>query len=137
LIQVYEETGCSVLATLHDPPEINRYGVISIAADGRHVTDIVEKPAVGSEPSREASIGRFLYTSEIYEHLEAGLRHHGGGEYFHTPALKALAARGRLVYHRTEGERLDIGAPAGYLKAILRYAGARPDLLEVIRSRLQ
>ena len=30
LIRAWERTGCSVLATLHDPPDLNRYGVISI-----------------------------------------------------------------------------------------------------------
>ena len=29
LIDSYHETGCSVLATLYDPPEINRYGVLA------------------------------------------------------------------------------------------------------------
>ena len=52
LIETWKKTGCTVLATLHDPPDINRYGVISIAADGFHVTDIVEKPPGG--PSRAA-----------------------------------------------------------------------------------
>src|SRR5258706_2981799 len=61
LLQAWEKTGCSVLATLHDPPDINRYGVISVADDGLHVTGIVEKPARGKEPSREASIARFVY----------------------------------------------------------------------------
>jgi UTP--glucose-1-phosphate uridylyltransferase len=128
LIEAWEKTGCTVLSTLHDPPDINRYGVISIAPDGLHVTDIVEKPPRGREPSREASIGRFLYTPDFLPQLAEEWSRHGEGEFFHTPAVLALARRGRVVYHRIEGERLDTGAPAGYLEAIIRYAQRDPEL---------
>jgi UTP--glucose-1-phosphate uridylyltransferase len=128
LIETWERTGCTVLATLHDPPDINRYGLISIAPDGLHVTDIVEKPPKGKEPSREASIGRFLYTPDFLDELAAQWNRHGEGEFFHTPAVLALARRGRVVYRRVEGERLDTGEPAGYLEAFVRYADTVPEL---------
>ena len=132
LVQAFEETGCSVLATLHDPPDLNRYGVISIAEDGTHVTGIVEKPAPGKEPSREASIGRFLYAPDFLDQLEEEWGRHGKGEFFHTPAVLALARRGRVVFRRVEGDRLDTGDPSGYLEAIIRYARGVPELAAVI-----
>jgi UTP--glucose-1-phosphate uridylyltransferase len=132
LIQTWEKTGCTVLATLHDPPDLNRYGLIAIAEDGLHVTDIVEKPARGSEPSREASIGRFLYTPDFLDVLEAEWTRHGAGEFFHTPAVLALARKGRVVFKRVQGERLDTGEPAGYLEAIIRYARTVPELNSVL-----
>lgn len=128
LIDAWKRTGCTVLATLHDPPDINRYGVISIAPDGLHVTDIVEKPARGKEPSREASIGRFLYTPDFMDQLAVEYESHGDGEFFHTPAVRALAARGRVVFSRVQGERLDTGEPGGYLEAVIRYADSVPAL---------
>ena len=139
LVSVYEKTGCSVMSTLHDPPNLERYGVLALADDGLHVTDIVEKPAPGTEPSREASIGRFLLTPEIFEHLEDGWQKHLAGpkpesEYFHVYALKKLMDAGKVVYHPIEGERLDTGAPAGYLRALLRYAARDPELAAEIRS---
>ena len=60
LIDTYERTGCSVLAVEHDPPHLERYGVVALAADGLHITGIVEKPPPGTEPSRDISIGRYL-----------------------------------------------------------------------------
>lgn len=128
LIEAWKRTGCTVLATLHDPPDINRYGVISIAPDGLHVTDIVEKPPVGKEPSREASIGRFLYTPDFLEQLAEEWKSHGEGEFFHTSAVRALAKRNRVVFTRVQGERLDTGEPGGYLEAIVRYADSVPQL---------
>jgi len=132
LIETWEKTGCTVLATLHDPPDINRYGVISIAADGLHVTGIVEKPPRGTEPSREASIGRFLYTPDFLDQLAEEWKSHREGEFFHTPAVLALARRGRVVFRRVEGERLDMGEPGGYLEAIIRYAQGVPELRAVL-----
>ncbi|HVP18623.1 MAG TPA: UTP--glucose-1-phosphate uridylyltransferase [Spirochaetia bacterium] len=128
LIETWQRTGCTVLATLHDPPDINRYGVISIASDGLHVTDIVEKPPLGKEPSREASVGRFLYTPDFLEQLAEEWKNHGEGEFFHTPAVRALARRNRVVFSRVHGQRLDTGEPGGYLEAIIRYADSVPDL---------
>lgn len=137
LVEAWEKTGCTVLATLHDPPDINRYGLIALAADGLHVTDIVEKPARGKEPSREASIGRFLYTPDFLEQLESEWKRHGSGEFFHTPAVLALARKGRVVYHRVQGERLDTGEPAGYLEAIVRYARSVPELNAALERALR
>ncbi len=136
LIASWERTGCSVLATLHDPPDLHRYGVISIGPDGLHVTGIVEKPAPGTEPSREASIGRFLYGPGFMEELARQRERHGTGEFFHTPAVLALARQGRVVFHRVEGERLDTGEPAGYLEAVIRVAEMRPDLAPIVRQLL-
>ena len=141
LIERWRETGASVLATLHDPPELHRYGVLDLDADGLHVRDIVEKPEPGTEPSREASIGRYLYTPEFFDYLESGWESHlaagEAGEYYHVGALKALMGDGQVVFSRVRGERIDTGAPAGYLRAIMRYAGATPEYREVLRSELE
>jgi UTP--glucose-1-phosphate uridylyltransferase len=130
LIRTYESTGCSVLATVYDPPDLNRYGLLSIAADGLHVTGFVEKPAKGKEPSREASIGRYLYAPDFLDQLEHEWENGGQTmeEFWHTPALIELAKRNRVVFKRTEGERLDTGEPAGYIDAFIRYAQSVPEL---------
>lgn len=141
LVRAYEETGCSVMASITEPGDVSRYGVLSIAKDGRHVSGIVEKPAPGTEPSHEVSIGRYLYTPEFFALLEEGwLLHLAGaersgrapGEYFHIYALNKLMEAGKVVYCPTEGSRLDTGEPAGYLDAVLRYADTVPELRAVI-----
>ena len=145
LVDLYEATGCSVMATIHDPPNLHRYGVLEIAPDDLHVTDIVEKPAPGSEPSREVSIGRYLYTPDIFDYLQEGWKKHieaagdhaATNEYYHTYALKKLMKQNRVAYKRTEGLRLDTGTPEGYLRAILRYARERPELRAVLEEELK
>lgn len=141
LIRVHEKTGCSVMASITEKGDVSRYGVLSLAKDGLHVSGIVEKPAPGTEPSHEVSIGRYLYTSEFFSLLEEGWVLHqeearkGGkpmGEYFHIYALNKLMEAGKVVYCPTVGERLDTGEPAGFLDALLRYADTRADLSAVI-----
>lgn len=134
LIDVYKETNCSVMSTIHNPPNLSRYGILELADDGFHVKDIVEKPAPGTEPSKEASIGRYLYTYELFKLLEEGWDLHRGGEYYHTYALKQLMQQGKVVYKQIDGERLDTGEPAGYLRAILRYAAMKPELAAVLKE---
>lgn len=144
LIDTYDRTGCSVLAVEHDPPHLERYGVVSLAADGLHVTDIVEKPPPGTEPSRDISIGRYLYTPEIYPALRRRWERHRGGEFNYTEfnytefnyteGVRELARDGRVVIRRMDGRRLDLGAPAGYLRSILEYAATVPELAAEIEA---
>ena len=137
LISMYEKTGCSVMATLHDPPHLERYGVLELAEDDLHVKGIVEKPPKGSEPSREATIGRYLYTPEIFTYLQEGWERHEEGEYFHIYALERLMEQNKVVFTPVEGLRLDTGTPEGYLRTIITYAKQDPQLLEVMKQELE
>lgn len=141
LVSMYEKTGCSVLASFTESGDVSRYGVLAVAKDGTHVSGIVEKPAKGSEPSHEVSIGRYLYTSEFFSLLEEGWKKHldaaaresrEPGEYFHVYALNRLMESGKVVFCPMKGTRLDTGEPAGYLDAVLRYADTKPELRAVI-----
>jgi UTP--glucose-1-phosphate uridylyltransferase len=134
LIETYERTGCSVLATISDPPDINRYGVLALAEDGIHVECIVEKPLPGTEPSKEASIGRFLFTPELFTKLKESLLEHKTGEFFHTTGINALAGEGKVVHLRSEGTRLDTGEPLGYFEAILEYASQDPLYAAILKK---
>ncbi|QQO09250.1 UTP--glucose-1-phosphate uridylyltransferase [Breznakiella homolactica] len=132
LIEAWRETGCSVMATVYEKDDVSRYGVLDIAADGKHVRAIVEKPMKGTEPSHEVSIGRYLYTPDFFNYLEEGWERHEGGEYYHIYALNKLMNEGRVVYKRLSGHRMDTGEPEGYLEAILRYAESIPSLKRVL-----
>ncbi len=139
LIQKYKETGNCVMSTLHNPPSLERYGVLDINSSG-YVKDIIEKPAPGSEPSKEASIGRFLFTPDIFEYLKEGWEKHllegNNGEYFHVYALKKLMDRNKVVYKALEGERLDTGTPEGFLRAIIKYSLTKPELAAVLKEEI-
>lgn len=141
LIKKYEETGCSVMSALHNPPHLERYGILKLDSDNSHVVDIVEKPAPGTEPSQEASIGRYLFTPDIFSFLEEGWEKHcqagNTGEYFHIYALKKLMDQKKVVCAVIKGQRLDTGTPAGYLGAIIRYAYENPEYRKVIKEEIE
>ncbi len=138
LIETHQNTGCTVLATIFDPPHLERYGIVGLADDGEHVNDFVEKPVPGSEPSREASIGRYLYTPDFFEKLSAEwAAFSGDGEFYHTGALKQLMANNRVVRRRIAGERIDVGTPAGYVRAFARYAAQDPELRAAMEEELR
>jgi UTP--glucose-1-phosphate uridylyltransferase len=132
LVEVYEKTGKSVLATILEPGDVSRYGVVGPGPDGLSVSSFVEKPAKGVEPSHEVSIGRYLYTSEFFDLVEEGWARHSGGEYFHTYALDKLIAAGKVAFKRAAGTRLDTGDRGGYFEAILTDAAADPSLRPIL-----
>ena len=141
LIKKYEKTGCSVMSAIHNPPHLERYGILKLDSDKTHVVDIVEKPAPGTEPSQEASIGRYLFTPDIFPFLEEGWEKHcqagNTGEYFHVYALKKLMDQKKVVCAVIKGERLDTGTPTGYLGAIIRYAYENPEYRKVIKEEIE
>jgi UTP--glucose-1-phosphate uridylyltransferase len=134
LMDVYGKSGCSVLASLRDPGDVSRYGVIDPAPDGLHVRGFIEKPAKGKEPSHEVSIGRYLYTPDFFKYLEEGWAKHSGGEYYHLGSLNRLIEAGKLAYLDFTGTRLDTGEPAGYVEAFLSCAWEDPVLRERISA---
>jgi UTP--glucose-1-phosphate uridylyltransferase len=141
LIETYEKTGCSVLASFYEKDHLDRYGVLDLAADGLHVKGIIEKPVEGTAPSHEASMGRYLYIPEFFDHLEEGWRRHvergSGGEYFHVYALEQLMKADKVVFRRMEGERLDTGALPGFFEATLRYAKQFPELRAILKREAE
>ena len=136
LIDLYEKTGCSVLATIHNPPELHDYASIKIDSDNLHVLDMIEKPPIGMEFSKEASIGRFLYTPDIFTYLREGWEKHTSGEYYHVYALKRQMQQRKVVYKQLEGNRYDTGTPVGFLKATIAYAAKDPELLAMLKNEI-
>lgn len=138
MIEQHKKKGKCILATVHDPPLLNRFGVLKIDQASGRVIDIVEKPEPGKEPSKEASIGRYLYDPEIFHWLAKGWEKHTTGEYYHTYALKKMMDKGKVVHTAISPDQwVDTGTPSGYLRAILRYAMQFPDLKEVVKKETE
>jgi len=140
LVEAHEATGKSVLGVVRAGAEISRLSSIEFEGDEPplRVKRVVEKPQPGTEPSNVASIGRYLFTPELFDLLEEGWKRHSGeGEFYHTEAINALAAQDKVVAVFPEGKRLDVGVPETYLESFVEYALSdtrwRPRMLEVIR----
>jgi UTP--glucose-1-phosphate uridylyltransferase len=130
--------GGSVAAVIRVAPEAaKRYGVIEgepVAERTWRVRRIVEKPEV--PPSDIAAVHGYVLEPEVFDVLEK-LEPGRGGEIWLSDAVSRLASS-RLVHaYEFEGERYDAGDRAGYVKAFVRTALARPDIGDGLREWLR
>ena len=143
LIDAHHKTGATVLAVRRFPrSQIGRYGVVAIdSSKGRlhDVTDMVEKPLPGTEPSDLAIIGRYVLTPAVFAELnrsEPGT----GQEIQLTDAIKRTLGSHPVVALEFEGDYFDTGTVPGYLRANLMLAmkreGLREELAPLLRELL-
>jgi UTP--glucose-1-phosphate uridylyltransferase len=144
MMQVFEETQCSVVATqVIEGEAISAYGVLKVKpADGRfngrlyEILDLVEKPKLADAPSNLAVIGRYILTPAIFETLaetQVGV----GGELQLTDGLRLLLKKEKMYGYVFEGKRHDTGDKLGFLKATVEFALKRPDLGDQMREYLK
>jgi UTP--glucose-1-phosphate uridylyltransferase len=133
MIQIYNQTGCSVLATqVVEGRGISAYGVLDakpVAENNRlfEVRDLIEKPKFEQAPSNLAIIGRYILTPAIFEMLR-GIEPGSGGELQLTDGLRALLKKEKIYGFTFEGKRHDAGDKLGFLKATVEFALKRNDL---------
>jgi UTP--glucose-1-phosphate uridylyltransferase len=143
LIDAHRKTGATVLAVRRFPrSQIGRYGVVATgSSNGRlhDVTDMVEKPEPGTEPSDLAIIGRYVLTPAVFAELnrsEPG----AGQEIQLTDAIKRTLGTHPVVALEFEGDYYDTGTLPGYLRANLTLAmkreGLREELAPLLRELL-
>jgi UTP--glucose-1-phosphate uridylyltransferase len=137
LISVFERSGLGAVAVMEVPSgQEHLYGVVAGEARPEgwlRVTDMVEKPAPGTAPSRLAIVGRYVLPAEIWPIL-AATKPGKGGEIQLTDGLLALARAQGFVAATLDGIRHDAGDRLGYLRANLAYALKRPDLADGVRA---
>jgi UTP--glucose-1-phosphate uridylyltransferase len=142
MIEIYNQTGCSVLATqVVEGPGISAYGVLDakpVAGNDRlfEVRDLVEKPRFEQAPSNLAIIGRYILTPAIFEMLST-IEPGSGGELQLTDGLRALLKKEKIYGFTFEGKRHDAGDKLGFLKATVEFALKRDDLGKEFREYLK
>jgi UTP--glucose-1-phosphate uridylyltransferase len=136
MLAAHARTGRGVVALMRvpDPAALAQYGVATVTAapDAAGpgevaITDLVEKPPVGSAPSDLAVIGRYVLPHAVFATLRATPPGRGG-EIQLTDALRTLAAEAPLVGLILDEPRHDAGDRLGMLTAALAFAARRPDL---------
>jgi len=144
MIDVFEQTQCSVLATqIVEGKAISAYGVLDVKPvpgqfNGRlyEIRNMVEKPRLEDAPSNLAIIGRYILTPTVFETLsetQAGT----GGELQLTDGLRLLLKREKMYAYVYQGKRHDTGDKLGFLKATVEFALKRPDLGQAFREYLK
>jgi UTP--glucose-1-phosphate uridylyltransferase len=142
MIETYERQGASVLALMEvSDDEIGAYGSASVEpiadADASivRVRSVVEKPAPGQAPSNLAVIGRYVFTPEIFDALDR-IGPGANGELQLTDAIAGLLEHQPVFGVVFSEGRYDVGDKAGWLRANVDLALARPDLGPQVRAFL-
>jgi UTP--glucose-1-phosphate uridylyltransferase len=140
LLRVYERVGTGVVALERIPRnDIHRYGVIAgTECEPRtyEISDMVEKPPRGTEPSDLAIIGRYVLPAEIFSilaHVEPG----AGGEIQLTDGLRVLRQQRGLFGYEFTGRRHDVGTVPGFLEATMRLALSNPVTKDRMRTLIR
>jgi len=99
LTSVYEEGMQAIVGVQRiDSDDIVKYGVADVKhSDGRlhNLSSIVEKPKLSEIPSRLASLGRYVLSSDIYKAIE-NTKPGVGGELQFTDSVKSICGNGKL-----------------------------------------
>jgi len=143
LINVYIRYQSSVLALQDIPREkINRYGAIkttmltSSENDVYQVEHIVEKPDITTAPSTLASIGRYVFTPEIFDAMKR-TKPGVNNELQIADSINLLCESQKVYAYAFKGTRYDIGDKLGYIQAIVDFSLSNEELKSKVTDYLR
>ncbi len=125
LLDVFNRYHCSVVGLEEVPPsDVSKYGIVSGKEIENRVfklDNFVEKPSPEEALSNMAIIGRYIFTSKIFDEIEK-VKPGKKGEIQLTDAILSLSKQ-EVVYGRImDGKRFDCGSKDGFLKATVEFA---------------
>ena len=120
---------------------VDQYGIVDVARlprEGESIVmqGIVEKPALGTAPSNLSVVGRYILPAKIMQLLEQTPQG-AGNEIQLTDAIAALQKIEAIEAYRMQGQTFDCGSKLGYLKAVLHYGIAHPQLGDDFKKLIQ
>jgi UTP--glucose-1-phosphate uridylyltransferase len=140
LIEVFEKTGSSVIAIQEVGMEdVSKYGIIKGTNLGEGLfllDDIIEKPRPESAPSRLGSIGRYVFTSELFSCFHK-VAPGAGGEIQLTDAIRYLIQKEDVYAFNYAGNRFDTGDKLGYIKTIIEFAMEDKTMMTELQAFLK
>ena len=140
LIDVYNETGCSVIGLKEVPAdEISNYGVIGGKPLGNglyEIEQLVEKPKKENAPSNLAIIGKYIITPAVFDCIEKAEKS-SGGELRLIDGFQKLLKNQRIYGKILDGNRFDTGQKLGLIQATIEFALKRPDLGPALKKYLK
>lgn len=117
------------------PSEINKYGIIGCNSDLK-ITDMIEKPAIGSVDSNLAIVGRYILTPEIFDYLKS-FKVGVGNEIQLTDAMKDMSKNIDYYCQKMSETRFDCGNVLGYIEANLAFSLNDAKISDQVKKILQ
>lgn len=126
LAACWEKTGAGAVMSCRqvDALETHRYGIVETEETGgmAFLKSMIEKPAQGTTSSTLANISKYVLTPAIFPLLHNQGVNSDSGELYITDTVSALSKTMPVAVHVPDGEYLDCGSVAGWLRANLRVA---------------
>ena len=135
MLKAFDKTQKAQVALMQvEKSQVHLYG----AAEGRidsadknvfHISNLVEKPPLGTEKTEHVIIGRYVLLPDIWPILKKQ-KPGAIGEIQLTDGLFSLMKAGKLMGYKFKGNRIDAGDKLGYIKANLVEALSRKEIKE-------
>ena len=144
LINVFEKYKKSVIAAQKIPiEEIYKYGSIK----GKKIEyspndflylieDIVEKPKPEEAPTNIASVGRYVFTPDIFNCIKQ-TKPGVNNELQIADSMKILMQTQDVYAFGFHGKKYDIGDKLGYIQAIIDFSLENPEIGKDVKSYIQ
>lgn len=140
-IDLFDKHNATVLGVQKvEKNNISKYGIVEILKSNFRVKSIVEKPSIAEAPSNIAIMGRYVFTSKIYDELNK-VQFDKSGEIQLTDAIVGLVKNKTPVYAcNFKGKRFDIGSKLGFIQANIHKGledkSISKDLLNFIKKTI-
>lgn len=139
LIEAHEEYQASAIVLGRTDEEGTKmYGIVKprqLTERVFQIEDLVEKPGPEKAFSDLASLGRYVFTPEIFEGLKKAKPDHRG-EVQLPDGIKHLLAKQKVYGVLFEGDRYDCGDKMGFLEATFSLALKRPEFKDRLKNYL-
>jgi UTP--glucose-1-phosphate uridylyltransferase len=145
LIAAYEKYGYSCLGGVKavKDEDYNRYGFVGGTELEPGVIDanvVIEKPGKENAPSDLATVSGFVFTPEIFNYLDRVVENlREGQEFYYNDAVKLMLEDGKHVLgvEIKDGKFYDTGNKLEYLKTVVEFAVAHPDIGDKFKEYLK
>jgi UTP--glucose-1-phosphate uridylyltransferase len=121
---------------------MNRYGAVKATKitpatkELYQIEHIVEKPKIEETPSTLASVGRYIFTPEIFnamKHTRPGVNN----ELQIADSINILCESQKVYACAFKGKRYDIGDKLGYIQAVIDFAIKNDELKKDVSTYLK
>jgi len=122
--------------------QVSNYGIVDCGdaefhpGESHDIIAMVEKPTIGTAPSNQSIIGRYILPARILELLKE-TQPGAGGEIQLTDAINELIAEMSVQAVSMHGMTLDCGSKLGYLLANIKFGMVHPETGDDLKAWLK
>ncbi|MDD3302655.1 MAG: UTP--glucose-1-phosphate uridylyltransferase [Candidatus Gracilibacteria bacterium] len=141
LVSAYEQKGTPIICSMQVSDEkVSNYGILETSENEEifKVEKFLEKPKATETKSRNANIGKYILTPDIFGYLEKSVPIGNDGETRLIDAFELLRREKEINGLKIKGTRFDTGSKLGFLKLCinegLKREEIKSDLTDYIKS---